>query len=43
LAVARLVHELLAKEPLRRPQTPSELAGRLMALEIETFAERVAF
>ncbi|HUY35413.1 MAG TPA: serine/threonine-protein kinase [Pirellulales bacterium] len=40
LAVARLVHELLAKEPLRRPQTPAELVERLTVLEIATFAER---
>ena len=40
LAVARLVHRMLAKEPLRRPQTPRELIERLTALEIETFAER---
>jgi serine/threonine protein kinase len=36
---ARLVNQMLAKEPLRRP-TPQELIDRLMALEIETFAER---
>ena len=40
LAVSRLVHSMLAKEPLRRPQTPRELVDRLAALEIETFAER---
>jgi serine/threonine-protein kinase len=39
--VARLVRQMLAKEPLRRPQTPLELVERLTALEIETFAERV--
>ncbi|MHB1036202.1 MAG: serine/threonine-protein kinase [Pirellulales bacterium] len=38
--VVRLVRRLLAKEPLRRPQTPRELIERLAALEIETFAER---
>ncbi len=38
---ARLVQQMLAKEPLRRP-TPKELVGRLIALEIETFAERFA-
>lgn len=38
---ARLVQQMLAKEPLRRP-TPSELVGRMIALEIETFAERYA-
>lgn len=39
-AVSRLVHSMLAKEPLRRPQTPRELIERLTSLEIETFAER---
>lgn len=38
--VSQLVHRMLAKEPLRRPQTPRELIERLAALEIETFAER---
>ena len=36
---ARLVHHMLAKEPLRRP-LPEELVDRLASLEIETFAER---
>jgi serine/threonine-protein kinase len=36
---ARLVQQMLAKDPLRRP-TPDELVRRLIALEIETFAER---
>jgi serine/threonine protein kinase len=38
---ARLVQQMLAKEPLRRP-SPSEVVQRLIALEIETFAERYA-
>ena len=38
--VVRLVHQMLAKEPLRRPQTPSELIQRLLGLEIATFSER---
>lgn len=38
---ARLVQQMLAKEPLRRP-TPGELVQRLIGLEIETFAERFA-
>ncbi len=38
--VANLVRTMLAKEPLRRPQTPRELVGRLVALEIETFGQR---
>lgn len=37
--VARLVHSLLAKNPLRRPQTPVELVDRLMRLEIDAMAE----
>jgi serine/threonine-protein kinase len=39
LRAARLVQQMLSKEPLRRP-TPRELVQRLIALEIETFAER---
>lgn len=38
--VAELVHSMLAKEPLRRPQTPRELIGRLAELEIATFGRR---
>jgi len=38
---ARLVQQMLAKEPLRRP-TPTEVVERLIAFEIETFAERFA-
>jgi serine/threonine-protein kinase len=38
--VARLVRQMLAKEPLRRPQTPRELIERLARLEIETFSDR---
>jgi hypothetical protein len=38
--VVRLVGEMLAKQPLRRPQTPRELAERLVALEIATFSQR---
>jgi len=37
--VAHLVHRLLAKDPLRRPQTPAELMRMLVGLEIETFEE----
>ena len=36
---ARLIHQMLAKEPLRRP-IPSDVVRRLAALEVETFAER---
>ncbi len=39
-AAARLVREMLAKEPLRRPQSPREAIDRLVALEVFTFAER---
>jgi serine/threonine-protein kinase len=39
-AVVELVHQMLAKAPLRRPQTPRELIDRLVALEIATFSER---
>ncbi len=38
--VVRLVRELLAKEPLRRPASPREVVRRLVALEVRTFAER---
>jgi serine/threonine protein kinase len=38
--VSHLVKSMLAKEPLRRPQTPRELVDRLVALEIASFAER---
>ena len=35
---ARLVHAMLAKEPLRRPQSPREVVHRLAAFEILAFA-----
>lgn len=38
--VVRLVHQMLAKDPLRRPQTPGELVDRLAKLEIGSFSER---
>lgn len=38
--VAELVHALLAKDPLRRPQTPAEAVSRLVRLEIDALAER---
>ncbi len=40
--VVNLVRQMIAKEPLRRPQTPSDLVRRLVALEIATLAERIA-
>jgi serine/threonine-protein kinase len=39
--VATLVHRMLAKDPLRRPQNARELIDELARLEIDTFAERV--
>ena len=38
--VAWLVRRMMAKDPLRRPQTPGELIGQLIKLEIATFSER---
>ncbi|MBX7166559.1 MAG: serine/threonine protein kinase [Pirellulales bacterium] len=38
-AAAELIHALLAKEPLRRPQTAREVADRLASLEIETLLD----
>lgn len=38
--VADLVHSMLAKDPLRRPGAASELATRLVRLEIDCFALR---
>lgn len=40
LGVIRLVRQMLCKQPLRRPQTPQELAGCLAELEIQSFGER---
>lgn len=41
MGIVRLVRELLAKDQLRRPQTPRELIDQLIPLEIATFAERI--
>jgi len=38
--VDEFVRALLAKQPLRRPQTPREVVGRLAALEVAAFADR---
>ncbi len=38
--VVRLVQRMMAREPLRRPQTPRELIDRLASLEISTFSYR---
>ena len=40
--VVDLVHELIAKSPLRRPQTGEELIDRLTELEIELMEQRLA-
>lgn len=40
VSVAGLVERMLAKQPLRRPQTPREVVEALVPLEIEHFAER---
>lgn len=40
--IRQLVARLLAKDPLRRPQSAAELAQRLMRLEIATMHQRVA-
>jgi eukaryotic-like serine/threonine-protein kinase len=37
--VIRLVQRMTAREPLRRPQTPRELLGELIALEIGMFSQ----
>jgi serine/threonine-protein kinase len=39
-AVAELIHSMLAKNPLRRPASTSELAARLVRLEIASFTLR---
>ena len=41
VAVSELVHDMLAHDPFRRPQSAKELIQRLIPLEIATFAERV--
>jgi serine/threonine-protein kinase len=38
--VVHLVGQMMAKQPLRRPQKPRELIDRLVRLEIATFSER---
>jgi len=39
--VAQLVQQMLAGEPLRRPQKPAEVVDALTALEIEFFADGI--
>jgi serine/threonine protein kinase len=38
--VARLINQMLSKDPLRRVQTAAEVVERLAGLEIETFSQR---
>jgi serine/threonine-protein kinase len=38
--VAELIHSMLAKTPLRRPNSARELATRLVRLEIDSFTLR---
>jgi eukaryotic-like serine/threonine-protein kinase len=38
LDVAYLVHRMLAKEPLRRPQSPADVVDQLVRLEIDAFS-----
>lgn len=40
--VARLVAQMLSKDPLRRPQSHGELIERLAGLEVESFADWAA-
>lgn len=39
-AVARLLHRMLSKEPLRRPQSADEVVRSLVSLEIDLFCEQ---
>ncbi len=41
IEVAELMRRLLAREPLRRPQSARDVMKALIALEIATLAERV--
>ncbi len=41
-ALAELVHQMLCKEPLRRPDSMSDVVQALVRLEIETLAQRAA-
>jgi serine/threonine-protein kinase len=40
--VVALVQRLIAREPLRRPQSPRELIERLISLEVGTLSQRIA-
>jgi eukaryotic-like serine/threonine-protein kinase len=37
-----LIRQMLANDPLRRPQTPRDLVAELVRLEIDSFSERAA-
>jgi len=39
-AVASLVHRMLAKDPMRRPESAADVAAELVRLEIGSFADR---
>ena len=41
MEIVTLVRQMIAKEPLRRPQTPDELLERLVALEIQSLGDRI--
>jgi eukaryotic-like serine/threonine-protein kinase len=41
-AVASLIHRMLAKDPLRRPESAAEVAEELVRLEIECFSAQAA-
>ena len=38
--IVLLIRHMMAKEPLRRPQTPRELLDKLVSLEIAAFSTR---
>ncbi|HKD37022.1 MAG TPA: protein kinase, partial [Pirellulales bacterium] len=40
--LSTLVRQMLSREPLRRPESASEVVERLIRLEIETLADRAA-
>jgi hypothetical protein len=40
--VVALVRRLIAREPLRRPQSPRELIDRLVSLEVDMLSQRIA-
>jgi eukaryotic-like serine/threonine-protein kinase len=40
--VVALVQHMTARDPLRRPQSPRELIGQLVSLEIDSFSQRTS-